>query len=61
VKPGSIILTAALAGIYSGVLDGAEKSFGLNNFTSASFLVLFTYGTGYFLFKLERKSDRTNY
>ena len=53
--PGKLILTAVMAGIYSGVLDGVEEDYGLNNIVSAFILILLTYITGYTLYKLGLK------
>ena len=53
--PGKLILTAVMAGIYSGVLDGVEEDYGLNNIVSAFILILLTYITGYILYKLGLK------
>ena len=52
---GELILTAVMAGIYSGVLDGVEEDYGLNNIVSAFILILLTYITGYILYKLGLK------
>ncbi|HWO95889.1 MAG TPA: hypothetical protein VNM45_06070 [Bacillus sp. (in: firmicutes)] len=53
--PGKLILTAVMAGIYSGILDSFEEDYGLNNIVSAFTLILLTYITGYILYKMGRK------
>jgi hypothetical protein len=52
--PGRIIFTAIMAGVYSGILDGIETHYGLNKLTSTLFLILFTYLTGYALYRWKR-------
>ncbi|MGM0840150.1 MAG: hypothetical protein ACQEWE_05455 [Bacillota bacterium] len=49
--PGKIIFTAIMAGVYSGILDGMETHYGLNKLLSAFILILFTYITGYALYR----------
>ncbi|MGM0852710.1 MAG: hypothetical protein ACQEWI_08875 [Bacillota bacterium] len=44
--PGKIILTAIMAEIYSGILDGVENHYGLNKLASTFILILLTYVTG---------------
>jgi hypothetical protein len=53
--PGRLILIAVLAGIYSGILDQIEESFGLQNFVSILILVLLIYSTGVILYKTQEK------
>ncbi|WP_449539690.1 hypothetical protein [Ferdinandcohnia sp. Marseille-Q9671] len=50
-----LILTALMAGIYSGILDGVEANYGLSHFVSASILILLTFMTGYLLVKMRPK------
>jgi UPF0716 family protein affecting phage T7 exclusion len=57
-ETGRIILTAILAGIYSQVLDNLEKTQQLNGMLSTLLLVIFTALTGYFLFKIQSRTDK---
>jgi uncharacterized membrane protein YbjE (DUF340 family) len=55
--PGRLILIAVLAGIYSGILDQIEESFGLKNIVSTLILVLLIFSTGVILYKTEEKNS----
>jgi hypothetical protein len=50
-----IILTGLMAGIYSGILDGIEQDYGLNQIGSAVILSVLTITTGYLLHRMGRK------
>ncbi|WP_171050756.1 hypothetical protein [Bacillus sp. BHET2] len=43
---------AVMAGVYSAVLDNMETAYNLNTSVSAVLLVLFTFTTGYMLYKV---------
>jgi hypothetical protein len=45
-RTSSIILTAIMAGIYSGVLDGFEENWGLSPIASVLILIVMTLCTG---------------
>ncbi|NQD67720.1 hypothetical protein HP456_17560 [Bacillus haikouensis] len=45
-RTSSIILTAIMAGIYSGILDGFEESRGLAPVASILILIILTFSTG---------------
>jgi hypothetical protein len=49
-RTSNIILTAIVAGIYSGILDGFEESRGLAPITSVFILIIMTFSTA-LLFK----------
>jgi hypothetical protein len=49
-RTSSILLTAIMAGIYSGILDGFEESKGLAPFASVFILIFMTFSTA-LLFK----------
>jgi hypothetical protein len=49
-RTSSILLTAIMAGIYSGILDGFEESNGLAPFASVFILIFLTFITA-LLFK----------
>lgn len=51
---GKIILTAIMAGVYSGILDGVESHYGLNKLASAFVLIVVTFITGYTLYRGKR-------
>ncbi|MGE6753775.1 hypothetical protein ACQKFO_10020 [Rossellomorea sp. NPDC071047] len=51
---GKLMLTAIMAGIYSGILDGVESHYGLNKLVSAFVLILVTFITGYALYRGKR-------
>ncbi|MCA1055872.1 hypothetical protein LCM10_12815 [Rossellomorea aquimaris] len=55
--PGKIILTAILAGIYSGILDGIQQKSDLNASGSALILVLLTSLSGYLLYRTGREKS----
>ncbi|WP_175990544.1 hypothetical protein [Bacillus sp. Marseille-Q1617] len=46
----SLILTAIMAGVYSGILDGFEEGRGLAPFASVLILIMMTFSTA-LLFK----------
>ncbi|MBH9965668.1 hypothetical protein A6P54_13815 [Bacillus sp. MKU004] len=51
-RTGSIILTAIMAGVYSGILDVFEESRGLTPIISALLLIIMTFGTAILLRKV---------
>jgi hypothetical protein len=53
-RTSSIILTAIMAGIYSGILDGFEASRGLAPVASILILIILTFSTGVILNKILR-------
>ncbi len=56
--PGRIVLMAVMAGVYSAILDNVETAYNLNPILSAVLLVLFTFTTGYMLYKVGRKESK---
>ncbi|MFL8938877.1 hypothetical protein ACKA06_19000 [Rossellomorea oryzaecorticis] len=51
-RTSGIILTAIMAGVYSGILDVFEESRGLAPIVSALLLIIMTFGTAILLKKV---------
>jgi hypothetical protein len=54
-----LILTGIMAGVYSGILDGLEQGYGLNELTSALIIAVLTITTGCILHISGRKEVKS--
>ncbi|MEL3974486.1 hypothetical protein AAEO50_19525 [Rossellomorea oryzaecorticis] len=54
-RTSNIILTAIMAGIYSGILDGFEENRGLAPIASVLILIIMTFSTSFLFNKVVQK------